>query len=448
MAVTFGTDGTIYCNTVRYNYKQTRNLVADNGYNYGHWDLGSCSIENNYLSFVSESILKFPSGNGLYMTTQPMPIPIANHKYYGGLLWKTTGSSFSIGDGRFEWYHTDGDANNNLTFAVKNTPTNGNWIKLSAILQAGSSPNQGQWIIRNFIVNGTTESYCAKPIIIDLTECFGAGNEPTKEWCDENILEWSRFIGNNNFNFNENNVSSSMTFTNMTYGATYNITNGNQYFLNRTDIPRSYDVDMQSGTSSECYIYLPSTSLVDENTYYAFVELSQPNGNYNKSYDWYFPVEEPSLGQTPQVENGQFNSGGGLYNWKRISFFNIRSSWSSASYQTRFDFNNGGTQLYLALTNFFIVNRNILLAIYAQVNNLSISSLDSNLFNKEFCDRWGGGDCDCIIHIKNHLDKSIKFNTSYDIICNDIEIRPEQNNIYYKNDGTIVCKRLVRTQKY
>lgn len=446
MAVTFGKDGTIYCNTVRYNYKQTRNLVADNGYKYGHWDLGSCRTEvTTGKGYYSENTLVFPSGSGLYMTTQPMPIPIANHKYYGGLLWKTTGNSFSIGDGRFEWYHTDGDANNNLTFAVKSVPTNGSWVKLSAILQAGSSPNQGQWIIRNFIVNGTTESYCAKPIIIDLTECFGAGNEPSKEWCDENILEWGKIIGYNNFQFTESDVSSSMTYQNMTYGAAYSIGVGNQYFFNRTDIPRSYNVDMQSGTSNECAIHLPSTNLTDEQNYYSFVELSQPNGNYGKSYDWYFPVAEPRMDQIPQVENGQFNSGGGLYNWKRISFFNIRSAWSSGSYASRFDFNNGGVQLYLALTNFYIREVASIVATYNRNNSSSIAIA---VANKEFCDRWVGGDCDCIIHIKNHLDKSIKFNTAYDIVCNDIEIRPEINNWYMKKDGTIVCKRLVRTQKY
>ena len=29
MAVKFGKDGTVYCDTIRYNYKQVRNLVAD-----------------------------------------------------------------------------------------------------------------------------------------------------------------------------------------------------------------------------------------------------------------------------------------------------------------------------------------------------------------------------------------------------------------------------------
>lgn len=29
--------------------------------------------------------------------------------------------------------------------------------------------------------------YVDAVMLIDLTEAFGSGNEPTKEWCDENI---------------------------------------------------------------------------------------------------------------------------------------------------------------------------------------------------------------------------------------------------------------------
>ena len=446
MSVRFGSDGTISCNTVKYNYKQTRNLVADNGYSYGYWILDGCEIINAQGSRnFSENNLCFPSGDGVKMSVQVMPTPIANHKYYGGLLWKTTGSEFSRADGRFEWFYTDGDNNVQLTFAFKDVSTNNNWVKLSSVLQAGSNPTEGQWTIRNFIVNGSTDSYCAKPIIIDLTECFGEGNEPTKEWCDENILEWNKYIGKNLFKFNENNVSSSITFREMTYGSTYNITNGNQYFINRTDIPRSYNIDMQSGTASESYINLPAVEMNTSMKYYAFVELSQPNGNQGLSYDWYFPVAYPPLDSIPQAENGQFNSGGGLYNWKRISFFNIRDLWDNGVYESRFDFNNMGNANYLALTNFFISSVATIELAYNTAHNTSV---DENYINKEFCDRHVSGDCDCIIRIKTHLDTKIKFNENYDIICNDIEIDPSVSSITYNNTGTIKCKRLIREQLY
>jgi hypothetical protein len=118
MSVRFGSNGTLYCNTVKYNYKQTRNLVADNGYTYNHWNFGACELGLSDYEFPFEYFMIFPAGNNLYMSTQPMPTPIANHKYYGGLLWMTVGSTYSIADGRFEWYYTDGDTNNNLTFGL------------------------------------------------------------------------------------------------------------------------------------------------------------------------------------------------------------------------------------------------------------------------------------------------------------------------------------------
>jgi hypothetical protein len=38
--------------------------------------------------------------------------------------------------------------------------------------------------------------------------------------------------------------------------------------------------------------------------------------------------------------------------------------------------------------------------------------------------------------------------TDYDIMCNDVEIRPEQNKITFTRTGTIICKRLVKNDGY
>jgi len=45
----------------------------------------------------------------------------------------------------------------------------------------------GTWVFRNFVVNTSAVTYRKEPMLIDLTACFGSGNEPTKEWCDANI---------------------------------------------------------------------------------------------------------------------------------------------------------------------------------------------------------------------------------------------------------------------
>ena len=43
------------------------------------------------------------------------------------------------------------------------------------------------WVIRNFQRMTNDVSYTDALIIVDLTETFGSGNEPSIEWCDENI---------------------------------------------------------------------------------------------------------------------------------------------------------------------------------------------------------------------------------------------------------------------
>ena len=84
-----------------------------------------------------------------------------------------------------------------------------------------------------------------------------------------------------------------------------------------------------------------------------------------------------------------------------------------------------------------------------QYNNYNGTSITINDVNKEWCDRWIDGRSSPIIHIKDPANTSIKFNTAYDIVCNDIEIRPELNKIVFDGvTGTIKCKKLVRAQVY
>ena len=44
-----------------------------------------------------------------------------------------------------------------------------------------------------------TECYIDAGFLIDLTEAFGTGNEPSKEWCDENI---PYFVGTHTLKIN------------------------------------------------------------------------------------------------------------------------------------------------------------------------------------------------------------------------------------------------------
>lgn len=135
-------------------------------------------------------------------------MPVANHKYYGFLMWKSM-SGFTVSDCRFEWYLADA-ANSNMVFASKNYDTGGTWVRLSSI-QSLASPVSGTWKLRNFLVSSTQAAYCTYPRIIDLTATFGEGNEPSVEWCDANISIDTAEVPNptnNDFNISSNGVLS------------------------------------------------------------------------------------------------------------------------------------------------------------------------------------------------------------------------------------------------
>lgn len=139
------------------------------------WNLDNVTYSDGVFTFTP---------NVLAMATCSMPKPVPNHVYYGSVMQKApAGSSFP--DRRFEWWKSD-TVGELMVFAYMDD-TNGEWVRQSSVFQA-SSETSDSWIMRNFTANGTAESYRKSPIIIDLTAVFGAGNEPTAEWVDENMI--------------------------------------------------------------------------------------------------------------------------------------------------------------------------------------------------------------------------------------------------------------------
>lgn len=114
--------------------------------------------------------------------------PELNHMYYASLMFKSS-SSFNTRDNRFEWYAGEVDGASTLIFARKDIKAN-TWTRLSAIKTITTSEYllSKKWIIRNFQRGANEYSYSDDLILIDLTDTFGAGNEPSKEWCDANLV--------------------------------------------------------------------------------------------------------------------------------------------------------------------------------------------------------------------------------------------------------------------
>ena len=103
-------------------------------------------------------------------------------------MFKST-SNFTIGDSRFELWSGDNlNGGDRLIFARKNIQTT-SWTRLSSIQTITTDTYLDKnWYLRNFTTNANADSYVDEIIIIELTQTFGAGNEPDKEWCDTNIF--------------------------------------------------------------------------------------------------------------------------------------------------------------------------------------------------------------------------------------------------------------------
>lgn len=439
MKVEIGKNGVIYCNTVKYNWKQARNFIADgcSGNMSGCWNFNG---DSNYTSDVPgyKSFRSFYiKPNGEDMMTQSLPTMDFSHKYYLSFRFKSNALS-------------------NMAIRIKNAST--------VFFQYYIGENSvGQWVHKSMIVSGSageqsellfcvaaydTEIWLSRFIMVDLTDTFGAGNEPTQQWCDKNIREHEVFI---NFGCVSNNV------TKENLKSRYYASNIDSYGpFNYLEVPGNWEpreymymlkgkMDMEEG-----YVYSESTFALDNtDTYYAYIEYHRPYAYANdmkESIQFFFPEAEPPLGEILIVNNTAFNGGGGMREWKRAGFFNNRNTFSNGNYKLRIDYNNLKriNELRLTAINLQKVSSNV--SQYNSYNNTNISETD---VNKEWCDRWIDGRSSPIVHIKDPNNTKINISIFGEIICNDIEIRPELNKVEFDySTGTIFCKKLIKTQSY
>lgn len=147
------------------------------------WDLQDVTVEQND---TYGAVFAFGTGTTA-MAYCPLGPVSPGHLYYGRVMYWTE-AGFESGDGRFEFYYTDGD-NGTMVFSQAISATaDGAAHTDSAILAVAEDVSGGaNWNLRNFVVDATKTLYRTQPILIDLTAMFGQGEEPTKEWCDANI---------------------------------------------------------------------------------------------------------------------------------------------------------------------------------------------------------------------------------------------------------------------
>lgn len=167
---------------VEYEYYFLRNIIDDSSFENNKWNGANYSTSEKLYGNRS---LYFPTGT-TFVPNIEIERPIVGHVYYGRRYIKTSGNN-APADCRFEVWGADGE-NVNWVYAW-NQGDYPEWGFDSAIheITAIAYDETTRTIIRCFNVNTTADTWVDGLMLIDLTEAFGVGKEPTKEWCDVNI---------------------------------------------------------------------------------------------------------------------------------------------------------------------------------------------------------------------------------------------------------------------
>ena len=122
-------------------------------------------------------------GDALAATQGTIPI-IAGHTYYGREYIKTDGE-LTAADCRFEVIGGTDNGEHSFVFGW-NRGNYPDWTAISSVITVDQTP-ASSYGLRTFTVGGSVPAWVDSIVLIDLTEAFGEGNEPDKEWCDEHI---------------------------------------------------------------------------------------------------------------------------------------------------------------------------------------------------------------------------------------------------------------------
>lgn len=115
-----------------------------------------------------------------FKCTEKIPL-IRSHKYYMSFNVAQYGDASKV----VQVYWPDDSA---LPAGSATTPQTGKWYRATSILSV-SYNSSGMYQVRFVVENApsTQYAYFDQMMLVDLTEAFGAGNEPTVDWCNENI---------------------------------------------------------------------------------------------------------------------------------------------------------------------------------------------------------------------------------------------------------------------
>ncbi len=361
MGVRFSNDGILYCSTIKYNWKQAKNMFVDLVEN----NKNLISKDENEVGYKSGSSLKIGFKDALYQSVSNLE---KGHLYYISFrhhIYKKISNALIC-----EICGSDGKQ----LFKQEIESSSADWTFSSLDFVSPKSCKDAKFTI-SIRDNEKHGIHVSRFIMIDLTATFGEGKEPTMAWCDKNIRE-------------------------------------HEIYTNFGKLPKKMNkkssAKLDNGITAEAY---------------------------------YFQVDTPvQLVKDSQVE--VLNESDGFENEifaKRLSFYGSDNSFTNKP----LSFEVTNTDADTNSLGLISVGSQVLQ--YNFYNDTKIALYD---VNKEWCDRWIECKGNFIIHIKDSGNPAIKFNRDYDVICNDIEIRPEVDKVIFDYEtGTIICRKLIQSQK-
>ena len=158
------------------------------------WATWNTNAQDSMQAYIGSHCLKL---TGDELASRPIATPIIGHKYYAREYIKTSGD-IQPSDCRFEIHAGDGEGLN-WVFGW-NRGNYPNWTIISGV-HTIQVLNASSYAMRTFALGVTSGTIWIDGVmLLDLTAAFGAGNEPAKEWCDENI---PYFEGSTSLNYGQ-----------------------------------------------------------------------------------------------------------------------------------------------------------------------------------------------------------------------------------------------------
>ena len=174
--------------------------MANDGKGWSYASKSNCTLQTSSQTpgdGAASSLRVIPSAAGECTLSSPKKDLVASHVYYLSFKVKFESQTSDT----FDWYWPIAEPS-----AMNHASASGDantWVRISTVFTRTSFTDgsyQCRWDYNNDSGNNVPVRYTSC-MLFDLTAAFGAGNEPNKEWMDENVTTFSDSV---TVNYREN----------------------------------------------------------------------------------------------------------------------------------------------------------------------------------------------------------------------------------------------------